>query len=38
MVMRVRARGMITFAVTPYFTSACAAPIVIATMPALAAA
>jgi hypothetical protein len=37
-VIRVRARGMITLAVTPYRISAWAADIVIATMPALAAA
>ena len=36
--MRVRARGMIALAVMPYFSSTCAADIVMATMPALAAA
>ena len=35
--MRVRARGMITFAVMPYFCISCAAPIVSAMMPAFAA-
>ena len=37
-VMRVRARGMKALAVTPYFNISLAAPMVIATMPALAAA
>jgi hypothetical protein len=36
--MSVSARGMITLAVMPYLVSNCAAPMVIAMMPALAAA
>ena len=35
---RVRARGMKALAVTPYLSMSCAAPMVMATMPALAAA